>query len=56
MEVKVTNEPIINLELTQTEAQWLKNLMQNPMPYDTIEDEAYRKKFFLALKETGVLL
>jgi hypothetical protein len=54
MDVKIIKDVKVALVLTEKEATWLKNISQNPIGYDRLEDEPtedrnIRMAFFTAL-------
>jgi len=55
LEIHKSTEITINLRLNLEEAAWLKNVMQNPISGQNIDEEHYdsimRHEFFTVLKD-----
>ena len=61
MEIKVKEELKVTLTLNKEEAKWLKEIMQNPLYNQTLEDEpeidrSMRALFWDALHNKGIEL
>jgi len=55
VEVRVTTKKVVALILSETEAKWLKGILQNPLDEDESQgDSDMRREIFSSLDSEGI--